>query len=224
MRHSVRESMGSSFNHRYETPDYLLKLVRELGTIAVDPATSKHNPVRALEWCTRREHGTPEAVFKAPKHGGLGLDWHLSMRSYASHHGRYGHCVLYINSPYGLLLKQKFAPKIALEGNRVGTWSQIALVPARVDTAWFELLIRQSRPERGAVCYWNSPTLGRRLTFRGAKDPAFFPSALVYWGSHRNHFEQIFRPHGTIVRCEHFQFPAADPWAQPKHAMHAACP
>jgi Protein of unknown function (DUF3102) len=69
-----------------------------------------------------------------------------------------------------------------------GTVSEaIALVPARVDTAWFRRLDRFPR------CFvWG------RLTFANAENPAPFPSAVVYLGNNVECFVEAFGQVGSI--------------------------
>ena len=67
----------------------------------------------------------------------------------------------------------------------------IALLPARVDTKWFQ---EDIFPTAAAICFWKG-----RLTFLGAPAPALFPSAVVYWGPNVQRFVSAFQTAGTII-------------------------
>ena len=63
----------------------------------------------------------------------------------------------------------------------------VALVPARVDTSWF------NRLRDYAVCF-----IRGRLQFSGHENSAPFPSAVVYLGSRRDAFYGTFSDLGDV--------------------------
>ena len=75
---------------------------------------------------------------------------------------------VWCNPPYGREIKSWIA-KANAEAERADFI--VMLVPARTDTAWWHTALTQAR-----VVY-----LKGRLTFKGAKATAPFPSALLYW-------------------------------------------
>lgn len=97
-------------------------------------------------------------------------------------HGR-----VYMNPPYG---------------DEIGAWTSrllrayadqeideaIALLPARIDTAWF-------RPLMAHLCCM----VHGRLKFSESKDSAPFPSVIVYLGPDRENFFEYFSDIGTIM-------------------------
>lgn len=127
----------------WETPDDLLDLIRQLGPIALDPATTSANPTRA------------DKIF-TPVEDGLAQPW--------TSNG-----LVYCNPPYGRELP-KWVTKAAMEGAK-GT-EIILLVPARTDTKWFQVWASTSdvvclwkgrltfkgaphpAPFPSALCYW----------------------------------------------------------------------
>lgn len=115
--------------------------------------------------------------FFFPRHDGL-------VESWAGHDG-----LVYVNPPYGRKIK-KWAEKASGEST-LGT-EIIMLVPARTDTKWMHDFIFNSA---SAVCFWKG-----RIKFLGAQSSAPFPSAIVYWGSNVERFEEVFSTKGLVVR------------------------
>ncbi len=95
--------------------------------------------------------------------------------------------LVYVNPPYGRAIGP-WIDKCAREGAKGGA-EIIALVPARVDTRWF-----QKCWEAQAICFWRG-----RLKFLGADQSATFPSALVYWGPRKEGFKHLFDGYGRVV-------------------------
>jgi len=93
---------------------------------------------------------------------------------------------VYMNPPYGREIGL-WVEKLAAEHERGNVTEAIALVPARVDTQWWDRLSDY------VVCM----VIGR-LTFVGNDDPAPFPSALFYLGSDIGKFHYNFRALGKI--------------------------
>ena len=97
--------------------------------------------------------------------------------------------LIYANPPYGRVLPG-WVNKVVEESHRGATI--ILLVPSRTDTEWFQ----RAYGSCSALCLWSG-----RLTFRGAPDPAPFPSALFFFGARATalQFVQVFDPHGITV-------------------------
>jgi site-specific DNA-methyltransferase (adenine-specific) len=80
---------------------------------------------------------------------------------------------IWINPPYARYVTKKWVEKIvaeAREGCRI-----VALLPARVDTEWFDLVFQNASSVsfvRGRI----------KFVSEGYDDPAFFPSALCCFG------------------------------------------
>lgn len=93
---------------------------------------------------------------------------------------------VYLNPPYGREIGL-WVEKLVSEYERGNVTEAIALVPARVDTQWWDRLSDY------VVCM----VIGR-LTFIGNDDPAPFPSALFYLGEDIGRFHFNFRELGKI--------------------------
>lgn len=104
------------------------------------------------------------------------------------------HGTVYMNPPYGRGIDE-WVRKLVAEYDAGHVTEAIALVPARTDTQWFRVL--RDHP----VCF-----LTGRLRFigpEGETDPAPFPSAAFYLGSHDDTFAEVFSPIGDVyVRWE----------------------
>ena len=96
---------------------------------------------------------------------------------------------VYMNPPYGREIDD-WVTKLCAEHIRPdGVDEAIALLPARTDTQWFLKL-------RDFVCCF----VEGRLTFIGNKDPAPFPSVVVYLGEDIGKFYHHFSPFGDVWR------------------------
>jgi putative DNA-invertase from lambdoid prophage Rac len=85
-------------------------------------------------------------------------------------------------------------------GDAIGDWMQkarreasrgveiVALVPARTDTRWW------AGAGADAIC-----SLKGRLVFPPLKDPAKFPSAILYWGKRVAELVELFAPYCTTT-------------------------
>ena len=85
-----------------------------------------------------------------------------------------------MNPPYGREI-EKWVRKLVAEYDAGHVTEGIALLPARTDTVWFQLL--RSRP----VCLVRG-----RLKFSDCPTAAPFPSALVYFGTRAEEFRRAF--------------------------------
>lgn len=158
-------ALFSSMRQDWLTPPKPLGRVRQVsrtGSIGLDPCGHPHSHVNAnTTWLLAR--------------GEDGL-----IRSWA------GHGLVFVNCPYARGVIAQWATKIAEEG-RAGV-EIVALLPARVDAAWFQHLWRAA-----AVCFWRG-----RIKFVGAKSAAPFPSVFVYYGEHTDTFVAAFSDSGKI--------------------------
>lgn len=157
------DTLASSKDHTWETPDELLELVRKVsptGRIGLDPASCDGNPTGA-------------EVYYTPTNDGLSLPWA-------------GFGLVYLNPPYG----REIPYWIAKATGEHSTGAEIvALLPARTDTGWFNLVSSLA----DELCF-----LRGRLTFKGATAPAPFPSVVAYWGDRAKVFRRVFASEGWM--------------------------
>ena len=129
----------------YTPPVVLERVLACLETIDLDPCANCDRTVPASHYFTEAEDG-------------LSRPWH-------------GH--IFMNPPYGRQIG-RWIERLVTEFETGHVTQALALVPARVDTAWFRRL--SSFP----VAFWRG-----RVTFvgpDGARNPAPFPSAVVALG------------------------------------------
>jgi len=173
----------SSARQDWRTPPYFLDLVRQVGEIALDPASAPDNPTNARRFYAQ---------------DGLALPW-----------DRDG--LAFINPPYGAHLSGPVEPdyvhrrKSVITGHGRG-WARrivqdqgdwIALVPTRTDAAWWHEL--HAAADWGV--FWRSPEHGSRIQFvdpdtgrpRGGSTLA---SSVFYHGADADRFLRAFSPHG----------------------------
>jgi DNA N-6-adenine-methyltransferase (Dam) len=158
------EVMGSSESGEWYTPPPIFELaVATLGEVDLDPCWHPVSPVRARTKYTAQDNG-------------LAQGWA----------GR-----VYLNPPYGRAIEQ-WVGKPDAEYDTGAVSEAIALVPARVGTAWFR------RRDRFPRCF-----VYGRLTFVNAQNSAPFPSAIPYLGKNVGRFVEAFATVGSIfVRLE----------------------
>jgi hypothetical protein len=162
----VNKTLMSSKKQDWQTPPEILELVRKIGPIALDPATTEDNPCEARGFLTV---------------SGLTSDWRNESYLDPADSGTRG--LIYVNPPYGRALAD-WATKISHEGMR--GCEIISLTPARTDTKWFRKMTTAD-----VMCFWRG-----RITFVGAKDPAPFPSLVCYWGPKPDRFREVFGSYG----------------------------
>ena len=151
--------MGSSASPEWYTPAHIADLVVDvIDVIDVDPCWHPDSPVRARTTYTAEDDG-------------LTRPWL----------GR-----VYLNPPYGRAI-DAWIEKLVSEHEAGNVSEAVALVPARVDTAWFRRLDAFPR------CF-----VGGRLRFAHAEHPAPFPSAVVYLGPNVERFYRAFSDLGGI--------------------------
>lgn len=153
----------SSATGEWYTPKPIIdRVVRFFGTIDLDPCSNSHDVPNV-----------PAARHYTQDDNGLMLPWMGNV---------------YCNPEYGRNIKPWIA-KLVSEYESGNISAAIALVPARVDTAWFKLLWPHT------ICFIHG-----RLTFVGGESGAPFPSALVYLGLRPSMFYRAFSDIGTVVR------------------------
>ena len=108
---SLHQSRTASSSDEWQTPERVLELVRTVNRIALDPCTTKSNPVGADE------------CYYLPKHDGLLLRWSV------------GAGLNYVNPPYGRAIAGWV--ECCVE-NSLWDCEIIALVPANTDTRWYD--------------------------------------------------------------------------------------
>jgi hypothetical protein len=172
----------------WQTPRFFLDLVRCIGPIRFDPATSPDNPTGAQDFFDG----------SSPDRCGLSNPWPEDG-------------LAYVNPPYGAFLSGPVDPlrEVLKRGKVIGVgtgWAQriaahagetVALVPVRTETDWWGVL--------DAWCswklYWSSPWFNSRIGF---VDPATgiqskgsnLASAVFYRGPRPARFLEVFLPHG----------------------------
>jgi hypothetical protein len=123
-----------------------------------------------LDPCTTKSNPTGAEYIRTPQCSPDGLEtaWH-------EFDG-----LVYVNPPYGRRKGQRCLEWVnkAIEEYQQGA-EIIMLLPARTDTQWFQRLFRFSVP-----ILW----IKGRLTFKGQKSGAPFPSALIYMGGRMGQF------------------------------------
>ncbi len=149
----------SSDSPEWYTPqDIIDRTLKVLGAIDLDPCSDTKGTVPAEHRFTKDNDG-------------LKREWL----------GR-----VYMNPPYGDEISDWIA-KLHGEFLDKRTTEAIALVPARVDTAWFRML--RDVP----VCF-----VAGRLKFSGHDNSAPFPSAVIYLGDNWQRFHEAFSDLGDI--------------------------
>jgi len=141
---------------------------------------------------------------------GLAASWAESARRYLPS----GVGCVFVNPPYGPGVIEAWVRKCAEEAQYVPVF---ALVPARVDTAWFHDNLFATACAlvsiRGRLRFGNPPPGGRPTT-------ATFPSTVAYWGPSVAAVSERFRAlgHVEIIRRR----PAALPDARPLRVLAGA--
>lgn len=197
----ARRHRPESARHNWQTPEYILELVRLVfgGAIAFDPFTSSSNPTKAWAFCSPNPPLTYVSGMMGMRTeadrwwGPEGYDWPW----------RY-HRSVFANPEYGKNLA-RFAEHwvrnaLVEKAEHSAMEHAIALVPARTETKWWRRMYRAS----DAVCLWGSETLGSRISFVDPEtgkpvkgnDSA---SSLFYVGDDAEKFAHVFGLHGIVV-------------------------
>jgi hypothetical protein len=167
----IRRSKDTTDN--WETPLDLLATVEAFGSYLGCKGIT-------FDPATVKENPTRAQVIRTPEcdPDGLNTEW-----SYTA--GEKG--LIYINPPY----RTAWYTKIAHEAARLREGQHmIALLPAKVGTGYFQSLVEHA----SAIVF-----IRGRLTFKGAKDPAPFESALMYFGKKPHQFRAQFEKFGWAI-------------------------
>jgi phage N-6-adenine-methyltransferase len=158
----LRPGLMTSDSVEWYTPAPILGAVlATLGAIDLDPCADPEKTVPATRHYTEDDNG-------------LGHTWE----------GR-----VYMNPPYGRTIIA-WTTKLRDELHRGWVTEAVALLPARVDTRWWQEL---APPE---VCF-----IRGRIQFSGYEQSAPFPSAAAYFGGHPEAFQSAFRGLGQLYRA-----------------------
>lgn len=187
MESETREGMGSSKSDDWGTPEKILQPIREhMGGIALDPCANVcrlvgqkniHLPQDglAVSWLDEVQAPDPLDLYA------------VSTPVRAIQQG-----VIFVNPPYGRAVKD-WVRKCIAEANEGA--EIVLLTAARVDTRWFHEIFDNA----DAVCFIKGRLKFVDLNTGETGDPAFFPSALAYWGPHVYRFQAAFEDMGHIV-------------------------
>lgn len=149
--------MFTSDSPEWYTPAHIIKAVVEvLGTIDLDPCAEPAKRVPATNHYTAEDDGLEQG-------------WR----------GR-----IYMNPPYGREIVA-WVNKLTEEHKYGNVTEAIALVPARVDTTWWQTLTHRE------VLFVDG-----RLRFSEHENAAPFPSAVCYLGPNWTRFREVFAPLG----------------------------
>jgi hypothetical protein len=192
-KRSHRKGASSSKDVEWSTPLPVRAALDHFGPIGLDPCSNAHTQVRArTRILLGHVNRTPQGSYIVGD--GTAIDW----APFCAAHG-----YAFVNPPYGKLLRQRWAPKIAAEA--AAGVEIIALVPARVDTEWWRTISGGAAAVgfvRGRLCF--------ELPDHTEGEPAFFPSAIVYHGARAGDFMNAF---AGIADC----FPWAKERPAPRH-------
>ena len=160
---------GPGASVHWNTPPSLITRVKALGPIELDPCSNPHSMVGAYTELGAQYDGTK-------------VSWKVSKGA-----------VTYVNPPYGRGQIMPFAAKFYTEAEKNYDCHLVALVPARVETQWFDLFVNTP----GAV--WCAIT-GRLKFWQDGKPgkSAPFPSALIYAGPDTDKFRSLFGQIGSV--------------------------
>jgi hypothetical protein len=202
----ARHILLSSKGHAWQTPTWFLDLVRAVGQITLDPATSIANPTNAATYYAPWSEMVCDDV---RWRGSCGLSGSWERDGLA-----------YINPPYGGHLPGEVNPHYKLSrtdrktGVReiIGTgrgWAariaqddgeSLVLVPARTETVWWRRLFGWCDD----CLLWSSREYGSRIHFIGAETGELvggstFPSSVFYRGPRRSRFGHVYGAHGELL-------------------------
>jgi len=158
----VMRVMGSSDSPEWYTPQEIVRLSIELlGEIDLDPCSNSYE-----------SPNIPARILYTKEDDGLAQSWEGKV---------------YLNPPYGSEIPQWVEKLVKSYGH--GVTEAIALLPARIDTIWFQPLYKFPMCNvRGRIQYENSPY------------HAPFPCVIVYLGEREADFIRVFKDRGPIMR------------------------
>ena len=146
----MNNSLMSSNNNNWCTPPEVLNLVRNVGSIELDPCGNIYSVVNATR------------AFFYPQQDGLLLPW--------------GQGLTYCNPPYGRGLI-KWAEKAVSEAGK--GCEIILLVPSRTDTRWFNIAFRAAQSVcfwKGRIKFLGAPSpapFPTAIFYYGSNDTKF---------------------------------------------------
>lgn len=162
-------------NNDLNTPEFVLRPVRQMGPILLDPCSNERSIVKAkIELDIRKGQN------------GLTTEW-SNLVANTNDRGS-----VFVNPPYGRGHMEYWAQKIALEGvtlNKKFRVETFALVKGDFSTYWWETLRYKGA---SAICYWR----GRIKFLGGLHSAGMFASAMFYYGNRPELFAEVFAPHG----------------------------
>lgn len=145
------------------TPEYIVSAVKDMfGIIQLDPCSNTNSIVGAV------------TNYILPTNDGLKDSWDYS--------------TIYVNPPFGPgldLWVKRCVDAYKNHGSEI-----ILLLPAAVETKWWQQLIFPNSP---SICFLN-----KRIKFIGAESGAPMPCAIVYFGDDSQGFFKAFKDLGTI--------------------------
>jgi hypothetical protein len=157
----------------WQTPNDLLASIEAFGSYLGTKGIT-------LDPATVKDNPTRAAKVRTPDcdPDGLNTDW-----SYAAGED----ALIYVNPPY----RTVWYTKVCEEAQRLREGQHmIALLPGKPGTGYFQDLVEHA----SAIVF-----IRGRLTFKGAKDPAPFESALMYFGKSPHQFRAAFEKFGWAV-------------------------
>lgn len=166
-RTHIMRVMGSSESPEWYTPRHIVdRVIQVFGQIDLDPCSNSSDPSLA---------NVPALNYWTQASDGLAQPWH----------GR-----VYMNPPYGDEIPAWVARLVrAYQESEIA--EGIALLPGRIDTAWFQPLWDYT------IC-----VIRGRLRFSNSENSAPFPSVVVYLGPDTELFRDAFEDLG---RCGKLQ-------------------
>ena len=175
MRHN-HKVLTSSSKHDRQTPEDLLRYVKLIGSIYLDPCTTADNPVGAARYFTKEDDG-------------LRKSW-APARPY-----KYAQDVVYVNPPYGREISS-WVDKAISEAKGDQRARVVLLVPSRTDTVWWQKAYRNA----DACCLWKG-----RLCFIDPSEPykkqppAPFPVSVFFFARYFASFCDVFEHRGVMI-------------------------
>lgn len=159
----VMRVMGSSDSPEWYTPDFVIEhTLRLFGEIDLDPCSNSHEAPNV-----------PARNIYTKDDDGLSQIWEGKV---------------YLNPPYGSEIG-KWINKLVASYTNGSVTESLSLLPARIDTAWFQPLYDF------LMC-----NMRGRVQFANASNSAPFPSVIVYMGNRNDEFIEQFRALGPIMK------------------------
>jgi len=180
-----QEKLFTSNCEHYLTPphivDKVVEVLGETGEISLDPCANEAMNIPSIRQYNKEDNGL--AILNS--WGGLNDSWK---------------CTVYCNPPYGRQIR-KWTQKATEQFLAHTNMSIILLVPARVDTLWFQELIVATSP-LNRVCFWKGRLRFSTPNYTGKVSGAPFPSAIILLSHNTEHFkkfEQVFGNYGLMT-------------------------